>query len=109
MMNILDKINKLRLERGWSINKLALEACLTQSTVQNMFWRKNSLPSLSTLTAICKAFNIDLCEFFNDQPDKMIPTEEEMEFLKYFRLLSKPCRKSLTELTKSIVEKNSNK
>ena len=61
-MDILEKITKLRLERGWSVYKLADEAGLTQSTVSNMFSRKTT-PSISTLSQICDAFGLTLSQF----------------------------------------------
>ena len=36
-MEVLEKIEKLRKERGWSINNLAMEALLTQSTLNNLY------------------------------------------------------------------------
>ena len=65
-MDILKKIDKLRRERGWSINYLAMEAGLTQSTVNNLYVRKTE-PKLSTLRAICNAFGISLSEFFKEE------------------------------------------
>lgn len=62
-MTILQKIDQLRLERGWSINYLAMEAMLTQSTLNNLYCR-NGEPKIPTLRAICSAFNISLSEFF---------------------------------------------
>ena len=65
-MNILDKIDALRKERGWSVNNLAMEAMLTQSTLNNLYTRKTE-PKLSTLRAICSAFGISLAEFFAEE------------------------------------------
>lgn len=65
-MDIIDKINALRLERGWSVNYLAMEAMLTQSTVNNIFLRHTE-PKISTLRAICSAFGITLAEFFSEE------------------------------------------
>ncbi len=65
-MDTLEKIDKLRVQRGWSINNLATEAMLTQSTLNNMYQRKNE-PKLSTLRALCDAFGITLSEFFRDE------------------------------------------
>lgn len=62
-MTVLQKIDQLRLERGWSINYLAMESMLTQSTLNNLYSRKAE-PKVSTLRAICNAFNISLSEFF---------------------------------------------
>ena len=63
-MTTLEKIDKLRIQRGWSIYKLAEEAVLTQSTLYNLYSRKAE-PKLSTLRAICDAFEITLSEFFD--------------------------------------------
>lgn len=62
-MTVLQKIDQLRLEKGWSINYLAVEAMLTQSTLNNLYSRKAE-PKVSTLRAICNAFGISLSEFF---------------------------------------------
>ncbi len=76
-MTILEKIDKLRKERGWSINNLAMEAMLTQSTVNNLYTRKTE-PKISTLTAICNAFGITLAEFFEnkEQADEKLIEEK---------------------------------
>lgn len=66
MMNILERIDELRKARGWSVNNLAMEAMLTQSTVNNLYARKSE-PKLSTLRAICGAFGITLSEFFAEE------------------------------------------
>ena len=65
-MTVLEKIDKLRKERGWSVNNLAMEAMLTQSTLNNLYSR-NAEPKISTLRAICGAFGITLAEFFSDE------------------------------------------
>ena len=66
IMDVLEKIDKLRKERGWSVNYLAMEAELTQSTLNNLYTRKTE-PKISTLRSICKALGITLAEFFNDE------------------------------------------
>lgn len=62
-MDILEKILKLKNERGWSLYKLADESGVSHSTLSNMFVRKTN-PSLTTLKALCDAFDISLSEFF---------------------------------------------
>ncbi len=63
VIDILRKINKMRLDRNWSIYRLSVESEVPQSTLTNMFNRE-TLPSITTLSSICKAFNISLSEFF---------------------------------------------
>lgn len=77
-MNILEKIDKLRTERGWSVNNLAMEAILTQSTLNNLYTRKTE-PKISTLRAICGAFGITLSEFFADEEKSREETRKSAE------------------------------
>lgn len=76
-MDIVDKIDALRRERGWSVNYLALEAMLTQSTVNNMYQR-HAEPKLSTLRALCGAFGITLGEFFAEDDDILASPDAEL-------------------------------
>lgn len=77
-MNILNKIDGLRKERGWSVNNLAMEAMLTQSTLNNLYTRKTE-PKLSTLRAICSAFGISLAEFFAEEEKENNEKRSDME------------------------------
>ena len=92
-MEVLEKIEKLRKERGWSINNLAMEALLTQSTLNNLYARKAE-PKLSTLRAICNAFGISLAEFFADDAEEK--KEESLsidaEIIRSRRRECFPCR-----------------
>lgn len=62
--DVLERIQELRKMKGWTIYRLAEESELTQSTIANMFTRK-TLPSISTLVALCNAFGITLSQFFD--------------------------------------------
>ncbi|MBE7089431.1 MAG: helix-turn-helix domain-containing protein [Clostridiales bacterium] len=86
-MDILKRIEELRLTRGWSIYKLTSEAGLTQSTLSNMYSR-NTLPSITTLENICRAFDITLSQFFATTDEQKISDEEHV-LLQRFRLLNK--------------------
>ena len=62
-MEVNDRIKKLMDERGWSAYRLAKEAGLPDATIGNIF-RRNTLPTLPTLEAICHALGITLSQFF---------------------------------------------
>ena len=79
-MDIVKKINELRNDRKWSVNNLAMEAGLTQSTLSSMLSR-NSPPRLDTLQAICGAFGITLAQFFLEDESIEMLSEIEMEML----------------------------
>lgn len=94
-MDVIGKIDALRRERGWSVNYLATEAMLTQSTVNNLFSRRNE-PKLSTLRAICDAFGITLSDFFAEE----MTEDDELAF--HIRGLSAEQKAALLTLLRSI-------
>lgn len=77
-MTVIERIDELRVKRGWSVNCLAVEAMLTQSTLNNMYVRKAE-PKLSTLRAICAAFGITLSEFFAGMEEKETGADAELK------------------------------
>lgn len=97
-MTIAEKIDAMRIERGWSINYLAMEAMLTQSTINNMFNRKTD-PTISTLRAICGAFGITLSEFFNEEEQ---PNDLNVELNRRINSLSTEKKEALLTILKSI-------
>ncbi|MBO5316524.1 MAG: helix-turn-helix transcriptional regulator [Clostridia bacterium] len=99
-MTTLEKIDKLRIQRGWSINNLALEAMLTQSTINNLYSRKTE-PKLSTLRAICEAFGITLSEFFKEESDDS-ESEIDKNLQKKISALSLEQKKTLLAFLKTL-------
>lgn len=87
-MDILERIKEFQKERGWTNYQLAQEAAMTQSTLTNMFARK-TLPSVTTLIAICDAFGITLSQFFNENETTPILSSEETDLIQQYRQLSK--------------------
>ncbi len=83
---LVEKIDNLRKERGWTNYKLCEEAGITQSTLFNMHSR-GTLPSITTLYAICNAFGITLSEFFSDG-QSYAPDKSEMRLVEKYRKLS---------------------
>lgn len=53
-------------ERGWTAYRLAKESGLSESTLANIF-KRNTVPSIATLEAVCTAFGISLAQFFAEQ------------------------------------------
>ena len=94
MESINERIKHLRKEKGWSINYLAMESGLTQSTLNNLYSR-NTEPKISTLRAICGAFGITLSEFFKEE-------ENEDELIRRVRLLSQENKKALLQIVKNL-------
>ena len=55
---VSDKLTKIMIERGLSVNKLASISCLTQSTVDSLVNGKSKNPKLLTIVRICDGLNI---------------------------------------------------
>lgn len=75
-MDVLDRLNRLREARGWSMYRLSIESGLSQSTIANIFQR-NAIPGIDTLEKICQGFRITLSQFFAD--GEMVELSPELE------------------------------
>lgn len=64
-MDTNGRLRQLLDERGWTEYRLAKACGLNQSTIANVY-KRNTVPSISTLEAICKGFGITLSQFFAD-------------------------------------------
>lgn len=62
-MDTLQRLHQLLDERGWSEYRLARNCGLSNSTIANIYHR-NTVPSITTLEAICAGFGISLSQFF---------------------------------------------
>lgn len=62
-MDIHKRLSMLLQERGWTEYRLSRACGLSQSTIGNIF-RRQTVPSLSTLEAICRGFGMTLGQFF---------------------------------------------
>lgn len=62
-MDTHQRLRQLLDERGWTEYRLSKECGLSESTLANIF-RRNTLPSIGTLEAICRGFGITLSQFF---------------------------------------------
>ena len=103
-MNVLEKVKKLQVERGWSTYKLAYEAGLTQSTLSNMFAR-GTCPTVDTLEKICEAFGISLAEFFESDNRKAHVSKEELELLNKYRALTDKEKDAVKSMINALFQK----
>lgn len=63
MVDIHERLHQLLRNRGWTTYRLALNCGLSHATIANIY-KRNTVPSIPTLDAICKAFGITLAQFF---------------------------------------------
>lgn len=77
-MDYIEKIDKLRSQRGWTIYRLAQESGLSSQTIHQWMGR-TSEPSLAGITQVCEAFGITLAEFFSNS--ELIEAKPEIKKL----------------------------
>lgn len=97
MIDVLEKITELRIERHWTEYQLAEASGLTQSTISS-WYRKDMLPTLPSLMKICDAFNISISQFFiedntnavllNDKQAQLISSASKLDSEQYNALLA---------------------
>lgn len=77
-MDVHKRIRELMEEKQWSEYRLAKMSGLSQSAISNLF-KRNTLPSIPTLEAICNGLNITLSQFFAEENlVELTPEQKEM-------------------------------
>lgn len=84
-MDIHAHIKQLMDARGLNEYQLAKKAGLSQSTIKNIF-RRNTVPSFTTLESICHAFGITLAQFFAENELVELSPEQQDLFTRWVAL-----------------------
>ncbi len=74
-MTIAERIIQLRTGKGYSTNRLSQLAEIAQATLREIEIGKKS-PNITTLEKICNALEISLAEFFNTEPETLLPDQQ---------------------------------
>ncbi len=104
-MDVIGKLNKLRLERNISVYRLAELSGINQSTLANTFSR-GTVPSIYSLEQICNALGITLAQFFTEDNVTAVLNEEDAKFYDNYLKLPIEVKEKIRELTKAIIENN---
>lgn len=99
--NILDTIDCIRSEKGMTLNKLALEAEISENTVKHIF-NKQTCPSISTLMRMCNALEIPMWEFFLLTATEKMQPHKEYELLSSFEKLNSDYKELIIYITKHL-------
>lgn len=98
-MDVVKKLNNIRLERNMSVYRLAELSGLNQSTLANTFSR-GTVPSIANLETMCLAMGITLAQFFNDGEEVQTLTADETKLISDYRKLSPSAKKAISDLLK---------
>ena len=99
-MDVLKRINQLRINRDWSIYRLSVESGISQSTLTNMF-NRGTLPSVTTLECLCEAFKITMSDFFLEENENS-SKDLEKEFLTLYHQISPEAQNSILVLLREL-------
>ncbi len=100
-MDVLKRLRELQKEYGWSDYRIAKEAGLSQGTVSNCY-KRNTIPNIYTLEAICNGFGITLAQFFAEN-DLVELTPELKELFTNWSKLTEEKKSILMQMIKSSV------
>ena len=102
-----EKLRELLDQSGWSEYRLARKAGLSDSTIINIF-KRNTVPSIPTLEAICKGFGITLAQFFAEGNMVEI-TPELQDVFEAWRFLTPEQKDALLHLLNTMRQDHSEK
>ncbi len=74
----LEMIDRLCRERGWTHNRLATEAGMSEATLRHLF-KHNYEPRIDMLERICDGFRIPMNRFFKRIEDARADTPAHQE------------------------------
>lgn len=99
-MDANERIKYLLEQRGWSAYRLSKNSGLSENTIATIL-KRNSLPSVSTLEAICKGFGITMSEFFAEG-ELIEVSPDTKQLIEYWAGLSVERKASVLELVKNM-------
>ena len=100
-MDVIKRIDFLMKERNWSDYKLATKSGLSSSTIANIH-RRNTVPSIATLEAICSAFGITLAQFFSEETSIIQLSTEQQELFNVWVSLTEHQKQIIYSLIKEL-------
>lgn len=108
---ITDRIDELLRYKNWTLYRLAKEADMSASSLNNIY-KRNTFPTIPTLTKICNGFNISLSEFFDfeENPLRLPDFDEDEERILYqYRSISNRKKEIFNAYLEGLSEKSSSK
>ena len=92
------KIDSLRKEKGWSVNRLAQEAGISPMALYH--WKeRGSSPTLFVLDALCSAMDTNIINFLMDEDD----IAEQRELMEVWNRLTSEQQRNMLALMKSML------
>ena len=106
-MDITQRLQRPLGEQGWTEYKLAKVYGLSQSTLANHF-KRNTMPSITTLETIFRGFGITLSQFFAEA-DMVEMTPELKEVFESWMVLTPFQKTAALQMLKAMNQNQSDK
>ncbi len=97
---LIDRIDSLRVENGFTIYELALKSDVSINTIKYLY-KKKSFPNISTLYNICEAFEIPIWSLFYDD-NKFLLSEQKLLLISNYDKLSETSKRLLIEISENL-------
>ena len=99
------RIDDLRIKRGWTLSKLATEIGVSDTTVYAWFNEQNYQSSRKTIEEVCDVFNITLAEFYSNIDFDNLKAQEVV-LLEAFRKANDEDKEKIIEIVKIFAKNN---
>lgn len=104
--DVLRRITEERQKRNWSEYTLSKNSGIPQSTISS-WYRKEMVPSVSSIEKICNGLGISLSQFFStgSSTDQYF-TEEQQEIFTFWKRLTPKQRDSIRQMFSAFLDDN---
>ncbi|MCI9085606.1 MAG: helix-turn-helix transcriptional regulator [Clostridia bacterium] len=98
---VLVRLKELQDNLGWTDYQLSKRADIPQGTISNIY-KRNTIPTISTLSSICKAFGITMAQFFAGNNEVIDLTPKMSELFHNWIQLSEKNQNIILDLVKEL-------
>lgn len=99
---IINRIEELCHERGWTHYRLAIESGIPHSTLHNLL-KRSTIPTIPSISKICDAFGISLSQFFNAETKISGLSTQQQDLLNAWAALDAGKRELLMKFIQSLI------
>ena len=99
MIDIPNRFQKLRSDKGFSVYRLSKESAVSENYIHKIERGENQ-PSVYILEKLLSCLGVTLPEFLNEDSEAMYPSVFERELLENARVLPKEKAQALLQMAK---------
>lgn len=98
-----ERIRELCAKKKMSQYELSKRAGMTQSSISSLL-NEGNVPKITTIEKVCKGFGITLAQFFSSDENFPDLSEEQIEVLNTWGMLSAKEKEAIKKIVDSIME-----